>query len=301
MQDMQTCPSRPRRRISSMSSTKGVGWLLPRASDETRQCAATEAATPTISSASAVAALLAVLCVLLMLRVLQLQRRLSRRHAATAKTTDFADQSDHPFWLPFHHYRTSSSRASSPKPVLTISVPQTPATPAIPEVVSAPTMIVVGGGAASDPWPLDDIEAYLIDLDGTIYSPSGPIDGAAEFYAAVLRHKPHVFLSNTGAKGADGVRQKLLRNGIIMGPKSQDRCIYTAAQAQCKYMADTIPPGCASVLPAALRNQQSGLVVVCCSPFTTPPCPPQRARLRDRGRQRRRPRLVLDEAAQRQE
>ena len=59
------------------------------------------------------------------------------------------------------------------------------------------------------PWPLQDIEAYLIDLDGTIYSPQGPIEGAAEFYASVLRHKPHVFLSNTGAKGADGVREKL--------------------------------------------------------------------------------------------
>ena len=68
---------------------------------------------------------------------------------------------------------------------------------------------------SADPWPLGDIEAYLIDLDGTIYSPTGPIEGAAEFYAAVLRHKPHVFLSNTGAKGADGVRAKLLRNGIL--------------------------------------------------------------------------------------
>ena len=75
---------------------------------------------------------------------------------------------------------------------------------------------------------LSSIDAYLIDLDGTIYSPSGPIEGAAEFYAAVLRHKPHVFLSNTGAKGADGVRSKLARNGIIMGPRSQSLHIHTA-------------------------------------------------------------------------
>ena len=90
---------------------------------------------------------------------------------------------------------------------------------------------------------LSSIDAYLIDLDGTIYSPSGPIEGAAEFYAAVLRHKPHVFLSNTGAKGADGVRSKLARNGIIMGPRSQSLHIHTAAQAQVRYMVDVIPSG----------------------------------------------------------
>ncbi|EOD08349.1 hypothetical protein EMIHUDRAFT_217475 [Emiliania huxleyi CCMP1516] len=95
---------------------------------------------------------------------------------------------------------------------------------------------------SADPWPLGDIEAYLIDLDGTIYSPTGPIEGAAEFYAAVLRHKPHVFLSNTGAKGADGVRAKLSRNGIILGPGSQERHIWTATQAQCRFLADTLPP-----------------------------------------------------------
>ena len=92
-------------------------------------------------------------------------------------------------------------------------------------------------------WQLSDIDAYLIDLDGTIYNPSGPIQGAAEFYTSVLRQKPHVFLSNTGAKGADGVGRKLARNGIIMGKTSQGRHIWTAAQAQCRYMTDVIPPG----------------------------------------------------------
>jgi ribonucleotide monophosphatase NagD (HAD superfamily) len=106
-----------------------------------------------------------------------------------------------------------------------------------------PIRIGEGCGAVGSKWPLADIDAYLIDLDGTIYSPSGPIEGAAEFYASVLRHKPHVFLSNTGAKGADGVRSKLAKNGIIMGPASQHRHIYTAAQAQCRYMVDVVPAG----------------------------------------------------------
>ena len=104
--------------------------------------------------------------------------------------------------------------------------------PHVPKRIGADTM-----------WPLADIDAYLIDLDGTIYSPSGPIPGAAEFYASVLRHKPHVFLSNTGAKGAEGVRAKLARNGIIMGADSQRKHVYTAAQAQCAFMIDNIPHG----------------------------------------------------------
>ena len=39
------------------------------------------------------------------------------------------------------------------------------------------------------------------------------------------------------------VRAKLAQNGIIMGEKSQARHIYTAAQAQCRYMIDVIPWG----------------------------------------------------------
>ena len=138
------------------------------------------------------------------------------------------------------------------------------------------TRIGVGYGAGNA-WPLTDIDAYLIDLDGTIYSPSGPIEGAAEFYASVLRHKPHVFLSNTGAKGADGVRTKLARNGIIMGPVSQAKHIYTAAQAQCRYMVDVIPAGARVFVIAGgnadgpgsywmklLRDQASDLVSTWC-------------------------------------
>lgn len=219
--------------------------LLPWTGDATRQCDAAEAGDPAVSSASVVAALLAVLCVGLVLRIVQLQRQLAVQRQASTKTAVFADAWNHPFWASSHHHRDSPKRASS-QPSLTIAIPQTPATPAQEAALSDPATIVVGAGADGDPWPLGDIEAYLIDLDGTIYSPSGPIDGAAEFYASVLRHRPHVFLSNTGAKGADGVRQKLLRNGIIMGPNSQHKHIYTAAQAQCKYMADTIPPGCAA-------------------------------------------------------
>ena len=164
-----------------------VGSRLPRPFSASRQCDAAASHDPAVSPATVVAALLAVLCVALVLRVIQLQRRLAPRQPG---------------------------RPASQKPLLTIAVPQTPATPAPAPSPEPATIFVGGGGAAGQPWPLDDIEAYLVDLDGTIYSPNGPIEGAAEFYASVLRHRPHVFLSNTGAKGADGVRQKLLRNGL---------------------------------------------------------------------------------------
>ena len=69
-------------------------------------------------------------------------------------------------------------------------------------------------------------------------------DGAPGSKKELLRWALATFAQpRGGAKGADGVRQKLLRNGIIMGPNSQEKHIYTAAQAQCKFMADTIPPG----------------------------------------------------------
>ena len=160
-------------------------------------------------------------CVILLLWALQLRRALAR--ALSEKTSSEILQ-----------------HASPPAAALTVSDSDLS--------ISAPpaaTRIGLDDETNDDStqWMLKDIDAYLIDLDGTIYSPSGPIEGAAEFYASVLRHKAHVFLSNTGAKGADGVRRKLARNGIIMNQSSQCKHIYTATQAQCSYMIDTIPRG----------------------------------------------------------
>ena len=160
---------------------------------------------------------LATAVVLLSLRVLRLQRLLAETATPPQKADD-APETD----------RDCASKDSEP---------EAPTSPAKKEHI--PVRI----GADSKTWPLADVAAYLIDLDGTIYSPTGPIPGAAEFYASVLRHKPHVFLSNTGAKGAEGVRKKLARNGIIMGPDSQRKHVLTAAQAQCAYMVDHIPQG----------------------------------------------------------
>lgn len=79
---------------------------------------------------------------------------------------------------------------------------------------------------------------------GTMYTPSGMIDGAVDFHA-YLREEgiPYVFCSNTG-KGASGVQQKLKANGITSdGELVGGEHIFTAAQAQCQYMVDNLPRG----------------------------------------------------------
>ena len=56
----------------------------------------------------------------------------------------------------------------------------------------------------------DQIDGFLIDLDGTMYQPGSLLNGAQEFHEWLRRTgKPYVFLSNTGAKGSTGVQKKL--------------------------------------------------------------------------------------------
>eukprot|EP00965_Chrysotila_dentata_P200002 6179723-Pleurochrysis_carterae.AAC.1 len=51
-------------------------------------------------------------------------------------------------------------------------------------------------------WPLSAIKGFLIDLDGTMYTPTGAIDGAKAFHHYLVENDiPYVFCSNTGAKG----------------------------------------------------------------------------------------------------
>lgn len=101
---------------------------------------------------------------------------------------------------------------------------------------------------SDDQWELGilGVSAILIDLDGTVYTPHGLIHGADDFYAFLLRRQiPHVFLSNTGAKGSAGVRNKLMSSGGLFfsqQPPPLSR-ILTAAEAQASYMAATIPAG----------------------------------------------------------
>mmetsp|Transcript_9937 Transcript_9937/g.26436 ORF Transcript_9937/g.26436 Transcript_9937/m.26436 type:complete len:429 (+) Transcript_9937:196-1482(+) len=87
------------------------------------------------------------------------------------------------------------------------------------------------------------VTGFLIDLDGTMYSPSGLLPGARAFYAW-LQEAGHsfAFLSNTGAKGSMQVQQKFMTPPFELSPLAvQLRHIFTAAEAQMQLLVDIVP------------------------------------------------------------
>eukprot|EP01126_Amoeba_proteus_P049357 TRINITY_DN576_c0_g2_i2.p1 TRINITY_DN576_c0_g2~~TRINITY_DN576_c0_g2_i2.p1 ORF type:complete len:300 (+),score=34.21 TRINITY_DN576_c0_g2_i2:110-1009(+) len=103
------------------------------------------------------------------------------------------------------------------------------------------SFLVVIRGSCSD---LTSVDAFLIDLDGTIYNPAGLIDGATVFYDwLITSNKSFVFLSNAGAKGPVGVQTKLsvppykISESLV----PLDRC-FTAAISLALFMRDHVPP-----------------------------------------------------------
>ena len=84
-----------------------------------------------------------------------------------------------------------------------------------------------------------EVDGFLVDMDGTMYRPGALIPGAILFHEWLRTSgKPVVYLSNTGAKDGEAVRQKLraapyrLQTELI--PKG---LVYTAAEAQCAFMS----------------------------------------------------------------
>lgn len=62
---------------------------------------------------------------------------------------------------------------------------------------------------------LDDIDGFIIDLDGTVYKGGQAIEGAMEAIASLRKHgKRIVFLSNRGNISRVMCQEKLLRMGI---------------------------------------------------------------------------------------
>ena len=88
------------------------------------------------------------------------------------------------------------------------------------------------------------VSGFLIDLDGTMYQPGSLLPGAIEFYDWLVgTGKPFVFLSNTGAKGSEGVQKKLGSAQYKLSTPVPLRHAYTAAEAQLEYLSDTLKPG----------------------------------------------------------
>ena len=102
----------------------------------------------------------------------------------------------------------------------------------------------VGGAATYDP-TTSEIDGFLVDMDGTMYRPGALIPGAILFHEWLrTTHRPVVYLSNTGAKSGEAVRQKLhhapYRLQTELVPPGM---VYTAAEAQAAFMADHIEAG----------------------------------------------------------
>ena len=92
---------------------------------------------------------------------------------------------------------------------------------------------------------LSNITAFFVDLDGTMYVPGGLLPGARSFVQWMqATNKSFVFLSNSGAKGAEGVQAKFLTPPYKLQDKpiGLEHC-HTSADALAKWLSDTAPQG----------------------------------------------------------
>ncbi|WP_445324016.1 TIGR01457 family HAD-type hydrolase [Pseudogracilibacillus sp. ICA-222130] len=77
-------------------------------------------------------------------------------------------------------------------------------------------------------------KGYLIDLDGTMYRGTAPIDGAGDFIETLqAQHIPYVFVTNNSSATEAMVVEKLARFGIDTTPDH----VLTSATATAKYIA----------------------------------------------------------------
>jgi HAD superfamily hydrolase (TIGR01457 family) len=87
---------------------------------------------------------------------------------------------------------------------------------------------------------LDDYDAVLLDLDGTVYRGSGAVDGAEEAVTAAHQHGIAVrFVTNNASRTPDEVSTHL--NGIGIPAKATE--VSTSAQAAARVLADKVPTG----------------------------------------------------------
>ena len=80
---------------------------------------------------------------------------------------------------------------------------------------------------------MKEYNGYLIDLDGTMYRGSEPIDGAATFIDALNKKRiPYLFLTNNSTSTQEAVAQKLRDMGI---DTTSDH-VFTSSLATAKYI-----------------------------------------------------------------
>ncbi|MGJ5712395.1 TIGR01457 family HAD-type hydrolase [Staphylococcus auricularis] len=104
-------------------------------------------------------------------------------------------------------------------------------------------------------------KGYLIDLDGTMYKGSQPIDGAAQFIEYLNNHDiPHLFVTNNSTKEPEDVVEKLKKVGVT----AQSDEIVTSALATAEYISNEQSDASVYVIGGdGLRNaiQNEGLTI----------------------------------------
>ena len=82
---------------------------------------------------------------------------------------------------------------------------------------------------------LDDVELYIMDLDGTIYLGNKVIDGSVKFIEKLKReNKKFCFFTNNDSRASTGFMQKLFDMGINFANEN----FYTAGLATIDYIND---------------------------------------------------------------
>ena len=86
--------------------------------------------------------------------------------------------------------------------------------------------------------PLDKINCFLLDMDGTVYLGDELIDGAGLFLDTIrTRGKRYIFVTNNSSKNGDAYAKKLNRLGVRADPGG----IFTSGEAAAIYLNQIMP------------------------------------------------------------
>jgi 4-nitrophenyl phosphatase len=87
---------------------------------------------------------------------------------------------------------------------------------------------------------LQDVAAFIFDMDGVIYRGEVVVPGAADFLAGLRRRNiPYVFLTNNSTTPSDKVAARLARMGVQATPDE----VLTSADVTAAALADEMPGG----------------------------------------------------------
>lgn len=101
--------------------------------------------------------------------------------------------------------------------------------------------------------PLDEIQCFLLDMDGTFYLGNTLIDGAQEFLETLnAQEKQFIFLTNNSSKNSSEYQKKLGNMGCIV---EKDR-VFTSGEATTLYLKKEKPGASIFLLGTPLLEQE---------------------------------------------